>query len=174
MPYQKMCEMRQENTVLGEGGNVIKNCLICGKPFEVDDMDRNRSHRKYCGEECAYTAAYERKKRYAQNGKKQMANVKCEICGKIFLTPYIRQVTCGPECKYERSRILSRENDRKRREAIRNGTHPSLRKKAEQNKVEPIHDFNRRAREMGMTYGQYDLYLRMQATRKERAQNGGA
>ena len=173
MPYQKMREMRQENTIWGEGAEVIKICAICGKQFEVGGMDRNRSNRKYCGEECAYTAAYERKKRYAQSGKKQMANVKCEICGKIFLTPYIRKVTCSPECKYERSRILSRENDRRRREAIRNGTHPSLRKKAEQNKVESIHDFNRRAREMGMTYGQYDLYLRMQATRKEKEQNVG-
>ena len=55
-----------------------------------------------------------------------------------------------------------------------NGTLPKPeRKKPKQKKVETLAEFNRKAREMGMSYGEYDKYLRIQAMQKERAQNGG-
>lgn len=153
---------------------MIKICVLCGKPFEVDDTDRNRNRRRYCGLDCADQAAYLRKKEYAKNGKKKARDVKCEICGKIFRTSYSQKVTCSMECKYERSKRLSRENDRQRREAIMNGTLPKPeRKKPKQKKVETLAEFNRKAREMGMSYGEYDKHLRIQAMQKERAQNGG-
>lgn len=152
---------------------MIKICVLCGKPFEVDDLDRNRNRRRYCGLDCADTAAYQRKKDYAENGKKEARNVECEICGKIFLTNYSQKVTCSPECKKERSRRLSYGWNRARREAILNGTRPAPgRKKAKQKKVEALAEFNRKAREMNMSYGEYDKYLRIQAMQKERAQNG--
>ena len=144
---------------------MIKICAICGKSFEVDDMDRNRFVRKYCSDECTAQAAYIRKRNYRLNGKKGMTNVKCEVCGKIFLTAYVRQVTCSMECKYERTKMLARENDRQRREAIRNGTHPSLRKKAKQKKVATVEEIQREAREAGMSYGQYMARLYMQEGR---------
>lgn len=154
---------------------MIKICVVCNKPFEVDDLDRNRNRRRYCGIDCAENAAYERKRDYAANGKNKALDVKCEICGRIFRTSYTKKVTCSLECQHERKKRLSRENGRLRREAIKNGTLPPAKpERKKQNTVEAISDFNRKAREMGMSYGQYDLYLRVQAMRKERAQSGGA
>lgn len=149
---------------------MIKICVLCGKPFEVDNLDRNRNRRRYCSLDCADTAAYQRKKDYAENGKKKARNVECEICGKIFLTSHAQKVTCGPECKKERSRRLVYGWNQARREAIKNGTRPAPeRNKPKQKKVETVEDIQRKAREAGMSYGQYTALLYMQ---KEGMRNG--
>ena len=150
---------------------MIKICVMCGKAFEVDDKDRNRNRRRFCGIDCAEQGAYQRKRVYAKSGKDRARDVKCAVCGKIFRTSYSQKVTCSSDCKHERANMLSRERGRALREAVRNGTMQAPeRKKAK--KVEPIHDFNRKAREMGMSYWQYDMYLRLQAMRKEGMKNG--
>lgn len=148
---------------------MIKVCLMCGASFEVDELDKNRNRRKYCGEECAAKAAYQRKKDYALNGKK-MFNVECEICGKIFVTCYSQKVTCSPECKHERAKKMAIGWNRARREAILNGTRPAPnRKKPKQKKVATVEEIQKKAREAGMSYGQYMARLYMQ---EGRAGNG--
>lgn len=145
---------------------MIKVCAICNTSFEVDDEDRNRNRRRYCGIECAEKAAYQRKKEYALNGKK-MFNVKCEICGKVFITCYSQKVTCSVECREERARRVTREWSRVRREAILNGELPKPeRKKAKQNKVATVEEIQKKAREAGMSYGQYMARLYMQEGRR--------
>jgi hypothetical protein len=144
---------------------------MCNKEFYVDDLDRNRNRRKYCSIDCEDTARNERQREIRKNGKKPPRNVECEICGKIFLTHLSQKVTCSPECKDERHKRIVNANNRARREAILNGTLPKPERK-KQKKVETLAERNRKAREMGMTYGEYDKYLRIQAMRKEREQNG--
>lgn len=144
---------------------MIKICAICNTPFEVGEWDANRATRKYCGEKCATRAAYERKKEYALHGKKPMVNVKCEVCGKIFLTAYSRKVVCSLECQDERRKIRAKFYGKRRREAIKNGTHPSKQKKA-QIKVETVVEVQKKAREAGMSYGQYMARLYMQEGRR--------
>ena len=149
---------------------VIKICVYCGKAFEVDDLDRNRNRRKFCGIDCAEQGAYQRKREYAKNGKDRARSVKCEICGKIFRTSYSQKVTCSPECKKERSRRLAYDWNRARREGILNGTRPAPgQNKPKQKRVETVEDIQRKAREAGMSYGQYTALLYMQ---KEGMRNG--
>ena len=143
---------------------MIKICAICGKEFEVDKSDRNCDRRKYCGSQCSERAAYERKREYAKYGKKPMFNVECQYCGKIFLTNMERKTTCSLECNYERSLIRQRENGRKRREAIRNGTLPKP-KPRKQKKVATVEEVQKKAREAGMSYGKYMALLYMQEGR---------
>jgi hypothetical protein len=144
---------------------------MCGASFEVDELDKNRRRRKYCGEECAVQAAYQRKRDYAQNGKK-MFNVECETCGKIFITCYSQKVTCSMECSHERAKKMARGWNRARREAILNGTRPAPdRKKPKQKKVATVEEIQKKAREAGMSYGQYMAQLYMQ---EGRTGNGGA
>lgn len=150
---------------------MFKICGFCGKAFEVNEKNHDEVRRKYCSDTCRCDA---RNKQNADRIKvgKQLYNVECEVCGKVFATAYSLKATCSPKCKNARHRKMVNANNRKRREAIRNGTLPKPNRK-KQKKVEPIPDFNKKAREMDMSYGQYDAYLRIQAMRKERAQNGG-
>lgn len=151
---------------------MIKICVVCNKPFEVDDLDRNRNRKKYCSFDCEDTARNERNKEYRKKGKKPMRNVECEICGKVFLTHLSHKVTCGRECQHERSKRLSRENGKLRREAILNGTLPKPeRKKPKQKKVESIVELSRKAKEAGMSYGQYmaQIYMQKEGMRSGRA-----
>lgn len=140
---------------------MIKICVICKKEFHVDDLDRNRNRRKYCSIDCEDTARNERHKELRKNRKKPPRNVECEVCGKIFLTHLSQKVTCSPECQHERSKRISRENCRLRREAILNGTLPKPERK-KQKKVETIMDIQRKAKEAGMSYGQYMAQRYMQ------------
>lgn len=127
----------------------------------MDDLDRNRNRRKYCSIDCEDTARNERHKELRKNGKKPPQNVECEICGKIFITNLSQKVTCSPECKDERHRRMVNANNRARREAILNGTLPkSVRKK--QKKVESVEELSRKAKEAGMSYGQYMAQRYMQ------------
>lgn len=145
---------------------MIKICVHCNKAFEVDDSDRNRNRRKYCGFYCEEEARRVRVKEYKMNGRKPQRNVKCEICGKVFLTHLAEKVTCGRECQHERSKRLSREYDRSRREAILNGTYVKPeRKRAQQNKIATVEEVQKKAKEAGMSYGQYMAMLYMQEGR---------
>ncbi len=147
---------------------MIKICVMCNKEFHVDDLDRNRNKRKYCGIDCEEAAKYERQREYRKKGKKSMQNVECEMCGKVFLTHLSTKVTCSPECRYERHKKIVNINNRARREAILNGTLPKPERK-KQKKVETIMDIQRKAKEAGMSYGQYMAQLYMQ----ERGMNSG-
>lgn len=155
---------------------MIKICVVCGKAFEVDELDRNRNRRRYCGIDCAESAAYERKRDYTVNGKNKAFDVKCEICGRIFRTSYTQKITCSLECQHERKKRLSRENGRLRREAIKNGTLPPTKPKPErkkQNTVETIEEVQRKARAAGMSYGQYMQAEYIRKMQEGRKGNGG-
>jgi hypothetical protein len=65
-------------------------------------------------------------------------------------------VTCSPYCQEERRRELQRVSRKIRREEAKA---KKVEKKVK--KISSIDEFNRKAREMGMTYGQYELYLRL-------------
>lgn len=156
---------------------MFKICGKCGKAFEVDDKDRYERKRKYCGIECAEAVKSERIRAYSKAHRKPPKSVICAICGKSFLTSRPHQVTCSPECNYERSKALARESAHKKTKkylaelAAMREPEPKPQPR-EQKRVEQIPDFNEKAREMGLSYGQYDAYLRMQAMRKERAKHG--
>jgi hypothetical protein len=67
------------------------------------------------------------------------------------------------EWREERARKVTREWSRVRREAIMNGELPKPeRKKAKQNKIATVEEVQKKAREAGMSYGQYMAMLYMQ------------
>jgi hypothetical protein len=127
-------------------------CKHCGKLYKP-------THRnyKYCGEECSYSAKKiqikENNKRARENKKVQAIEKRCLVCHHKFSTNRSDVVTCSPYCQ----RIRTIEQQKKYREIKKE----KEKKKAKQQKPLSIAEFDRKAREMGMTYGQYDLYLRM-------------
>lgn len=156
---------------------MYKICGKCGKAFEVDDKDRNARKRKYCGIECAEAVKSERIRAYSKAHRKPPKSVICAICGKSFLTSRPHQVTCSPECNYERSKALARESAHKKTKkylaelAAMQEPEPKPQPR-EQKKVEPIEEVQRKARELGMSYGQYMAMVQCQRMREARKKHG--
>lgn len=151
---------------------MFKKCEFCGKLFEVDEKNKDERRRKYCSDLCNRDMQNERSRERARNGK-SVYNTECEVCGKIFITPYPHKVTCSPECQRDRHKKILRENNRIRREAIANGTLPKPERK-KRKKVETIEEIQRKARELGMTYRKYVEMIQIQQMREERAKHGRA
>ena len=86
----------------------------------------------------------------------------CVICGKEF-APHGAAVTCGKEC----SLINKKENRKIRNKLFREKQKIMKGRKA--SNTQDIVDMNKKARELGMSYGQYSAMLMM---RKENNANG--
>ena len=69
---------------------------------------------------------------------------KCVICGKEFESVKAHTITCSPECAKERNIITNRLYYEKHKR--------TKKKKSKQN---TLVDINKKARDSGMTYGEY-------------------
>ena len=84
----------------------------------------------------------------------------CIICGKLYQPKSPNSNTCSDTCRKIRYKQMQ-EATNKRMKAKRN-TEKILKKIREQelkDKLSPLAEKNKKARELGMTYGQYDAYL---------------
>ena len=98
-------------------------------------------------------------------GKLTITNKYCIGCGKTFTVSAKNQVYCTVEC---------RENERRKRHA------EMYKKRKRQKKVSKVKEkkevhmgeiatFNDKAKQMGLTYGQYMIFLQTEKDREERA-----
>lgn len=88
---------------------------------------------------------------------KRMYIKQCRICGKTFSAIKRTRMLCSEECRAENNRNLSNKHNAKRKEMAK--------PKPKAEKKESIVDLAVKAREMGMTYGQYTAMLYMQEGR---------
>ena len=79
----------------------------------------------------------------------------CVICGKEF-EPHGTQITCGKECSIINKKMKKRKSDKLYKERQR-----IIRSRKTSNTT-GIVDMNNKARELGMSYGQYSAILMMQ------------
>lgn len=136
---------------------MIKQCTYCGGDFEVDGNNRNEMKRGYCSDLCRHRAQRARRK----NGPVEIEKV-CLECGKAYIAKRCDSVTCSSECNYERTKKRSKETGAAYRAKMRAERLLQKEKVKKKKKAESIPEFNRKAREMGKSYGQYDVYLRTQ------------
>lgn len=138
---------------------MIKQCRHCGGGFEVDESNQYEKRKEYCSDICRSRARHKRKK----DGPTGYEKV-CQECGKAYVAKRCDSVTCSPECNTERNKRRVRENGAFYRAKYR--AERMLQKEKEKqkpkNKADTLAEFDRKARAMGLSYGQYDLYLRMQ------------
>lgn len=141
---------------------MIKNCLRCGKSFEVNENDHNDRKRKYCCMVCVKEASRERTREYLK-ARRISYNKVCVICDTPFKTNRCKKLTCGEECRkiYNRTRKKLECEVREKKEKEKQVTNQDL-----------IVLKDREAKKMGMSYGQYDAWLRTQAEREARERNG--
>lgn len=86
---------------------VTKQCVVCGKEYQVKSCAAKRS--KYCSDYCknrsesrkAYQKANQEKTRAYITSKQEERT--CPICGKTFLAiKYYKTLCCSPECRAKR------------------------------------------------------------------------
>lgn len=118
----------------------------------MEFMPENRN-RKYCCDDCSYEANKENVKKLqaVKRQVKKMFNVECLVCHKVFLTAHNRQKTCSLECQHKRLNELKKNNyaNYKLRQKLKKEREEA------QKKVETIAEIQRKAREMGLSYGKY-------------------
>lgn len=86
--------------------------------------------------------------------KKKMYNMKCLVCGSVYLADRINSATCSLEC----AEIRTKENQDKHRKTekeLNDYFAPKPKEKRKPNLVTPAHEIEAEARKHGMNYGQY-------------------
>ena len=73
-------------------------CGVCGKPFLDDSPGR-----KYCSQECARSAANEKKREYTRRKNEELRKAgkfihTCEVCGTQFESPRSDRRFCSVRC----------------------------------------------------------------------------
>lgn len=127
---------------------MIKECPVCGKSFETI-----RSNKIACSPACAGV----RKKQYDQRvcakaraaTRERLGTRICVQCGKEFEPNHPAKVTCSPMCQKKRDREITRSCGYTKKKKI----------KKDASNSKQIIDINAKAKEMGMTYGQYVAYM---------------
>lgn len=123
-------------------------CVICGKFYETQNYTVQKTCSRKCGAEYRKTNALN--KPYTPRMPQRLREIKCEVCGAKFLARTGKAKYCS-DCKTESQRmkkvVLSRtyratKGLKKRQDAYLKG-------------VNALADINAKARELGLTYGQY-------------------
>ena len=108
-------------------------------------------------------------KEFKKKGKKEPCEKWCVICGSKFTTNMDRKLVCSERCAKERKRLKAYDY---RKNEVKEKPVPKIKKKPKKSNAELIDEKERKAKEMGMSYGQYDAWLRIQADREEREMRG--
>lgn len=84
----------------------------------------------------------------------------CIICGTVYEPKSPNSITCSDICRKKRYKQIQ-EAANKKMKAKRNAEKilKKLREQESKDKLSPLAEKNEKARELGMTYGQYDAYL---------------
>ena len=128
------------------------NCTHCGKLFMQTHFNQ-----RVCSDECRAAA---RKISVDKSNAKMKANniqKRCIVCRTRFRTNRSDVVACSPYCQRVRTQQLQKEYHRIRREEA---------KRKEAARPATLAEFNAAARAAGMTYGQYELYLRKEEQKR--------
>ncbi len=144
---------------------INKICEVCGTKFEVNEKIITERRRKYCCDDCAKIAQSKHISSYKVAHRKPPENVECAICGKIFLTNNPRIVTCSLECQQERKKRLERERLHRQTKIYKVEQRAEAAQIRKQKRIATVEDMQKKAREAGMSYGQYTALLYMQEGR---------
>lgn len=116
--------------------------------------------RVVCGAECKKirdkqtTMAWQREHKQKQ---KKLYELTCAVCGKTMVTNKPNKKACSDECKKIYSKKAQKEADERHKQKQKE----MLEEQKNKPKAHGLARFNEEARAMGMTYGQYDAYLRL-------------
>ena len=149
-------------------------CLRCGKEFEPTNnkntycMDCRAEHKK------EYLQAW----RQGKAQKKEMREVKCAICGKMFMSNRFDAKYCGNECYDTGRKAITREWQKKRNAEIKRDR--ELRKADEKKNyvkrktaISQLSMIQSEAEKLNMSYGQYVALYGNKNLMDFKRENGG-
>ena len=136
---------------------VKKKCVICGKAF----MPKHGSQ-LCCSDECKKTRHRQSSMAWQREHKKPRKEFEfvCATCGGKFVSNKPNRKTCSAECRKKYLKKAQKEADERHQQKQKE----MLEKQKNKPKSKNLAEFNEEARAMGMTYGQYDTYLRMKGS----------
>lgn len=127
----------------------VRECIECGRPFIA-----NVASKKTCSKACS--EARRLKKVEEKNARARAATLErigvkiCATCGKEFSPNHPSKVCCSPECQKIREREMAKASWKSSK---------LVAQKKPVSAEKEIIDINAKAKEMGMTYGQYVAYM---------------
>lgn len=134
-------------------------CVICGAGYIP-----KAKNQKYCSKKCQYEAQKKNRVRYNQrrSEKKRKARLEkppiCLICGKPILVPKSRKY-CSDDCY----KVALSEYGKRYRSTHMNATDDMVESEKERKrrrpKVKSLAQISREAKEHGMDYGSYVVWL---------------
>lgn len=130
-----------------------KKCIICGKSLAM-----KHGLRVVCSAECKKIRDRQTSMAWQREHRKPRKEFEfvCAICGNTFITNKPNKKTCSAECK----KIYSKKAQKEAEERHRQKQKEMLEEQKNKPKKKSLAGFNEEARAIGMTYGQYDAYLR--------------
>ena len=133
---------------------MVRECIVCGKPYTS-----NIKNKLTCSPECSeirrkqYTKKVNAEARAAT--RLRLGTKLCAVCGKEFEPNHPQKVCCSPECQIKRDR-----------EKVKSFRKTAAKKPKPRDMHKEAVEINAKAREMGMSWGQYMAYLKMEEERK--------
>lgn len=131
-----------------------RECRVCGNPIPY-----SMGSAKVCSEECRKERQKQRNKEASERRKALTRMIlgakQCAICSKVFEPRNSRQVTCSRKCQKIRDNSMMATWKEKNTKSTKLPREQKPKKK----KPETLAQINKKARELGMTYGQYTAYL---------------
>ena len=101
-----------------------------------------------------------------RTGKKLGNKKKCKVCGREFTINAGNQMYCSVKCREKQCRI--RHTDRYQKIKAKRAEE-NKKKKAKKMHLGELAAFNDKAKQMGLTYGQYMIFLQTKKDQEERA-----
>ena len=134
-----------------------RKCNYCGKKF-MPTVKTNI----YCSTDCQYE---NRKKRQREGKEGELAKIPkrpCIICGTIYQPKRANGTCCSDKCRRKHYKKMQTISSKKLQEKKKAEELMAKIKVQEKRKNSPLVEMNAKARELGMSYGQYTVYLQFQ------------
>ena len=141
-----------------------KICVYCGNSFLVDETKNTSMKRKYCSPLCATDMENQRKRERrekAKAGEEVEYHRECLQCGKKFKTVAYQKTYCSGLCREKAS------SDRQKTYGVAYREKRRQEKEAKK-KAESLVEFDRKAKEAGLSYGKYSEMLLIKEMQKQR------
>ena len=134
-----------------------RKCSYCGKKF-IPTVKTNI----YCSIDCQYENRKKRQREGKGGEQNKIQKRPCIICGMVYQPKRANGTCCSDKCRRKHYQKMQTISNKKLKEKKKVEKMLEKIKIQEARKNSSLAEMNERARELGMSYGKYILYLEFQ------------
>ena len=134
-----------------------RECKYCGKKF-VPTVKTNI----YCSIDCQYENRKKSMRVAREKGSSKISKRPCIVCGMVYQPKRANGTCCSDKCRRKYYKKMQTISNKKLQEKKKAEELLAKIKVQEKRKNSPLVEMNAKARELGMSYGQYTVYLQFQ------------